>query len=249
MSEPLFEFLGVTVTVTGAYAVFSVLTLILFMALWLFGRKKRTGQPVFAGQVMNGAGFGLLPALAVLKAFQEMSTGAGAKIIEPMPAVRWLTENGLYRPGRIETAAAAAAFILVCLWLIVKKSEPPDNGDLLMITVCLWASIRLVTEDFRAEPQDLFRYTSCATLLFCLTVWCIRRAKGIRMPGRTIADLLAAGICAAINLLTAKHLLSAGSEIGDFAVKAGSNAMVLLLTLIAGADVRRMIRRQQDHPG
>ena len=29
MSEPLFEFLGVTVTVTGAYAVFSVLTLIL----------------------------------------------------------------------------------------------------------------------------------------------------------------------------------------------------------------------------
>ena len=88
MSEALFEVAGVTVTVTAVYSVISVVVLFLFMALWLVGRKKRTGAEIFAGQVMNGIGFGILPALAVLKAFQEAGTGAGSKVLEPLLCVR-----------------------------------------------------------------------------------------------------------------------------------------------------------------
>ena len=105
MSEVLFEVFGITVTVTGVYALISFLVMMLFMSLWLAGRKKKTGKEIFAGQVMNGIGFGLLPALAVLKAFQEMSTGAGATVFEPLPAIRWMTLNGYFRPGRKRTAS------------------------------------------------------------------------------------------------------------------------------------------------
>ena len=116
MSEALFEVAGITVTVTAVYGVVSVVILFLFMGLWLIGRKKRTGRDIFAGQVMNGIGFGILPALAVLKAFQEAGTGAGSEVLEPLPCIRWLSVAGYYMPGRIETAAATGFFLLLCLW-------------------------------------------------------------------------------------------------------------------------------------
>ena len=72
MSEKLFEIFGITFTVTYVYAILSAVVLLLFMTWWLLNRKKRTGKPVFAGQVMNGIGFGLLPALALLKSFQDL---------------------------------------------------------------------------------------------------------------------------------------------------------------------------------
>ena len=246
MSEELFEAAGIKVTVTAVYGVFSVLILILFMSLWLLGRKKRTGKDLFAGQVMNGIGFGLLPALAVLKAFQQAWTGAGAKVTEPLPLILWLTEDGYYMPGRIETAAAAAAFAMICLWLILRRKEIPDNGDLLMIAVCIWAVIRLVTEDFRAEPWNLFRYTSCGTVLLCAVIWSVRRAIRIRMPVRTAADITAVCICIAVNLLTSTQVVSAGSGIADFAVKTGSAALMLILTLMIGGDLRRIIEKNDQ---
>ena len=244
MSESLFEVAGINVTITGVYGILSVIILFLFMSLWLAGRKKRTGGEIFAGQVMNGMGFGLLPALAVLKSFQAAGMD-GARVPEPLPCVRWLTAGGFYMPGRIETAAAACFFVILCLWLILRKEELPDNGDLIMISVCIWAAIRLVTEEFRMEPQALFRFTSCGSVLACAVLWAARRAKLIRNPGRTIADLAAVCICAAVNLATALHVLSAGSEIADFAVKTGSAALMLVLTLMIGGDLRRIIRKKQ----
>lgn len=244
MGEVLFEVAGVNVTVTGVYAVVSVVILFMFAGLWLIGRKKRTGKEFFAGQVMNGIGFGLLPALAVLKAFQEAGTGAGAKVLEPLPCIRWLSVNGYYMPGRIETSAAAVMFLLVCLWLILRKEELPDNGDLILITVCIWAAIRLVTEDFRKEPMDLFRFTSCGTILACAVLWSVRRARYSRMTARTVIDLAAVCACIAINLITSLHIVSAGSGIADFAVKTGSAALLLILTLMIGGDLRRIVQKQ-----
>ena len=240
MSELLFDVAGVKITVTLICAVLSIAVLILYMSLWLCGRKKRTGEPIFAGQVMNGIGFGLLPALALLKAFQSLSPETGSKVFEPLPLLRWLTEKQFFVPGRIETAAAAACFAVICLWIIIRKTDLPDNGDLLIIAMCTWATIRLVTEDFRTDPQDIFRYASCATLLAALVLWSVRKMKIIHTPVRMIADLLAAGICAAVYLVTARGILTAGSEIADFAVKAGSSALLLMLTLVVGGDLRKL---------
>ena len=245
MNETLFEIAGVSITITALYGFISAVILILFMSLWLIGRKKRTGQPIFAGQVMNGIGFGLLPSLAVLKAFQEMSTGKGSKVFEPLPMIQWLTEDGFFRPGRIETTVSLLCFAVLCLWLIFRRNELPDNGDLFMISLCLWATIRLITEDYRDVPQDLFRYTSCGTVLGCLIVTVIRRSRIHPEPGRTLLDLFTVGICIALNLITAEKVLSVGSEIGDYAVKTGSAFLMLSVTLIVGGDLRRMIRKAE----
>ena len=244
MNEVLFKAAGINVTITAVYGAFAVIIMLLFMSLWLSGRKKRTGRGIFAGQVMNGIGFGLLPALAVLKAFQEAGTGKGAKVLEPLPCVGWLSLSGYYMPGRIETAAALVCFMLLCFWLILRKSELPDNGDLIMIAVCIWAAIRLVTEDFRTNPTDLFRFTSCGTILLCAVLWSVRRTRHIRMTARTIVDLSAVCICIAINLITALHIMTAGSEIADYAVKTGSAALMLILTLMIGGDMRRITQKQ-----
>ena len=246
MSEALFEVLGVTVTVTGVYALLSAAVLILFMSIWLAGRKKRTGKEIFAGQVMNGIGFGLLPALSVLKGFQDISIGTGSHVFEPFPLFRWITENGCFRPGRIEMSAAAVCFVLLCLWLIIRKKELPDNGDLLLTAVCIWATIRLVTEDLRSEPQDLFRYASCMTLAGCMILWSARRTRMIHATARMAADLLAVGICIAAHLITAWGILSVGSSVGDFAVKTGTALLTLLLTLMAGGETRRFIQKDDS---
>ena len=113
MSERLFEVFGITFTVTAVYGIMSVIVLLLFMTWWLMNRKKRTGKPIFAGQVMNGIGFGLLPSLAFLKSFQDISYGKGAAVIEPLPQVRWFCQEGCYRPMRIEAAAALFLFLLL----------------------------------------------------------------------------------------------------------------------------------------
>lgn len=246
MSEALFQIAGITVTITGVYAVVSILVLILFQSLWLIERKKKTGAPVFAGQVVNGAGFGLLPALAVLKGFQEMRTGTGARVFEPIPMIRWLTDSGLFRPGRIETAAAILGFLILSLWLIIRKKDLPDNGDLLMIAVCIWATIRLVTENLRNSPMDIFRYASCGVLLGCMIIWSVRRMKIQYAPGRVASDLIAAVICIALNIVASKGFLSVGSEIGDFAVTTGSAFLLLLLTLMTGGDLRRIQEKQTE---
>ena len=246
MSEVLFEVFGLSVTVTAVYIATSVIVLLLFMSLWLAGRKKKTQKDIFAGQVMNGIGFGLLPAVSVLKAFQGTSTGRGIKLYEPLPEIRWMSVNGCFMPDRIEAAAALLCFILVCLWLIVKKDDIPDNGDLLPISVSIWASIRLVSEDFRFEPRIIFHYTSYLTLIACMILWCIRRKDMIRSPLRNLADLSAVFLCISVHLITTYGILSTGSEVGDFAVKSGSAFLALMLTLTAGGEVRKLIRKDEQ---
>ena len=156
MSEVLFEVFGVNITITAVYGVVSVIVLLLFMSLWLAGRKKRSGREIFAGQVMNGIGFGLLPALAVLKAFQEAGTGAGAKVPEPLPYIRWLSVGGYYMPGRIETAAACASFMQVSgLKYTVNTANTYDRGEPYGDNWFTAASLSRVTiDEVNGQPFD-----------------------------------------------------------------------------------------------
>jgi hypothetical protein len=80
-------------------------------------------------------------------------------------------------------------------------------------------------------------------MLGCLIITVIRRS-GIRPdPGRTVLDLLSAGICTAMNLITASKVLNVGSQIGNYAIKTGSALLLLLITLIVGGDLRKMIQK------
>ena len=241
MSEVLTEAGGIRVTTKIASAGIATLVLALFAVLWLIERRKRTGKHAVPGDWMSGAGYGLLPGFAVWKVFEHLSrNGRGAAVTEPLPLVRWLTEEGRYCPCRIELAAAALCFIAVTLWLIFRKREPEGSGDLLPVTLCLWSAIRIVTESFRPEPNHLLRYTYCAAILLCLVWWTVRRTRVSRGAVRTAADWIAAAVCTGIIVVTSEGILSVGSGIGDLAVTAGCALLLCALTLIAGSDCRKL---------
>lgn len=240
MSEVLTEIAGVKLPVTAAAAAVAVVVLILFMTWWVIDRKKRTGKPLHAGMLMNGIGFGVLPAMAVWKAFEEIgSTRTGIAVIRPLPYIRWLSEDGFFVPCRIELAAALVCFAGICIWLILRKEALPENGDLLMTGVCIWAVIRLVTEGFKVNYVVLYRYESCAAMLICLAVWTVRRGRIRYMPRRMIADWLTAAVCTAMIVITMNGILTAGSEIGDLLVITGSGLLMLTVILLAGSDLRK----------
>lgn len=246
MNEALFTVFGIPVAAAGVNTAAAVAVMILFMSLWLIGRKKKTGEAIFAGQVMNSAGFGLLPAIGVFKALQSMRSGTGANVYEPIPLIRWITVNGSFIPERIETAAVSGCFILICLWLIIRREDLPDNGDLLIIAVCLWATIRLVTENLRNEPKDLIFLSAEGSLAAGMILWSVRRGRRMHCPARTAIEMSAVIICLGMNLITAKGVISTGSAIGDLAVTTGSAILALLLTLSTGGEIRRFIRKDES---
>lgn len=243
MSEVLTEIGGVNVTIKITAAAVSLAVILLFTALWLAERKKRTGRAASFGEWMNGIGYGLLPAAAVWKAFEHMMrSGSGSEVAEPLPPVPWLTENGLYCPCRIEMSAALLCFIGLSLWLMLRKSEPENRGDLLLVALCLWASVRIVTEDFRPSAGNIVRYIYCSAVMLCLFWWTVRRNRIRLSPARTAADWVAAVFCTGIIAVTAEGILSVGSRIGDLAVIAGCAVLEAALTLIAGSDCRKLER-------
>lgn len=241
MSEVLTEIGGMKLTVTMAASVFSVLIALLLMIWWIEDRKKTTGKPLHAGMLMNGIGFGFFPGIAVWTAFEVFSAGVdGRPVMEPLPLVSWLSEAGRFAPCRIELAAALVSFIGISLWMILRKKPLPDNGDLLLTCICLWALIRLITESLRDEPRDIFRYASCGAMDFCMMAWTLRRGRKRFAWIRIAADLFAAAVCTVMIILTMKGILSSGSEVADLAVISGCGLLIMILALLAGSDYRQM---------
>lgn len=247
MSEVLTEIGGVKVTIKIAGLGIAFLVTVLFAALWLADRKKRTGRTASPGEWMNGAGYALLPAAAVWKAFEQMlRSAAGTEVAEPLPLIPWLTENGRYCPCRIELAAAVLCFIGVSLWLMFRRQETEGRGDLLLVTLCLWTAVRCVTESFRPAESPLIRYLCCSGMAVCLLWWTVRRNSIRRSLTRTAADWVAAAMCTGIIVVTTEGILSVGSRIGDLAVITGCAVLEATLTLIAGSDCRKTERDGSD---
>ncbi len=172
-------------SVSGIGAGAACLTALSFANGWI-GERKRRGGARFPGTLMNGIGFGLLPAAAVWKIFEQHTfLKIGRVPGEGILTVPWVTENGLYQPARLEMILALTAFAGIVIWLAVRRREPEENGDLLLISLTLWGTIRMITEGFRAPEaalcgtQLLPVYLSAAVMFLCLVFW-TRRALRIK---------------------------------------------------------------------
>ena len=244
MDEVWAEIGGVRLTGGAASIAAALLAGLLFAVLWTSDRKKRTGgEKLSAGDRVNAAGFGLLPAIMIRKGFENLGPALlGAKVAEPLPLIPWLTEEGRFVPCRIELAAAVLCFAGVCLWLILRREDLPGNGDLAATVLSLWAAVRIVTESMRQEPVSILRYVCSAVILGCLAWWTVRRNRVCRAPGRTAADWITVLICIAMLTVSAEGILSAGSAVGDLAVVTGCVILAEMMTLIAGSDCRRLLR-------
>ena len=223
-----------------------LLTLLLLGFFFGAGRQKGNGRKGSPGLIVQSVGFGFLPGAAVFSAFITWHPAAqGIAVVKPFEAIPFFTENGLFLPARMEGAAAALCFLFLCGWLIGRKKEDLPEGDLLMISACLWAAIRIISELFRASSLLRFGTFSavpgicCLVMILCLGIWSHRRNK--RQQGRMLAiwDWVAVAFCAAVVMLTSWGVLSLGSGVADLAVIAGADLLMLTLILFAGADSRR----------
>ena len=239
MADVLTEIDGVKLTIRTVGIVTAVLVLILFILLRIAMNKKTAAETQKIMRWLDGIGFGLLPAAAVWKIFEERYSGAGREVFEPLPLIPGLTENGKFIPGSIEAAAALLCFAGICLWLIIRKEEMAGTGDLLIVSLCLWSGIRIVTESFREAPDNVFRYVYCAAVLVCLGIWTARQLHQTHAKQRIAGNWVAAILCTAMIVLTASGTLSVGSAIGDLAVILGCAVLIVLLTLLCGSDSRQ----------
>ena len=238
----LLEFPPLRLTLAGAGAAAALMMLALMGCLWrwmLFPPAEKRS----AGAMMNCIGFGLLPSLAIWKAFETYTAlGKGIPVFKPLGEPEWITESGCFCPGRMEIVLAAAAFAGVVLWLILRKNELPGNGDLLLAVLCIWSAIRMVTGMFRADPLlsvSGVRLTSVlcgAVELTALIIWLVRRKE--KSAGMTALNLLAVTGCTAVAVLQDVGAVTAGSEIADLTVRIGCAVLSGALVLLAGRDSR-----------
>ena len=238
MADVLAEIGGFRFTIRSAGIAAALVTLALFMILRFAMNKKTAAGERTLFRWADALGFGMMPAAAVWKLFENRYTGRGREVIEPLPLVGELTEDGRFLPCNIEAALILLCFAGICIWLMIRKDGAAGKGDLLIISLCLLAGIRIVTESFREDPVHIIRYVYCAVILVCLAVWTGRQARDPRGKQRIAGSWIAAVLCTAMIVLTASGTLSVGSAIGDLAVITGCAVLDVLLALTAGSDAR-----------
>ena len=239
MHEVVAEIAGVQLTVRAAGGIIAACILLLFAWLFIAGRRRTTAGDGRKGDWLNALGYGLLPAMAVCKIFEEPDlTGAGATVAVPLPEIGWLTESGRYVPCRVELAAALLCFTGVTLWLMLRKRRLEEKGELLLVSLCLWSGVRIVTESLWEAPRALFRYGYCGVLLACLLVWTLRRNRKSPSVRRCVMDWAVAAVCTGIIVVTAEGIYSVGSPIGNLAAITGCAVLLTLTAMLCGSDAR-----------
>ena len=179
----------IRITASGIGAGISMIVLLGFANGWI-GIHRRRDPGTGAGQIMNGIGFGLLPAIAAWKAFEQAGEiGTGSALPDGIPAWTWITRDGNWIPARIEMALAICMFAAIVIWMMCRRQEMPDNGDLLGIAAVLWGAGRLVTDGFHRAENGLFgmgSYTGWAAagaMAIALIAWTVRTGRQKKNTG------------------------------------------------------------------
>ena len=224
-----------------------LLMLVLFTALWLLLIRNREDGRLKAGDWMNALGFGILPGIAVWKVFEQYAgvRTMGKELFEPLTSALWITENGRFVPCRIEFIAAAAGFILIAAWLILRHERLPGNGDLLLIVLCTWGAVRSVTEGLREEtvrlgPLNAVILAAVAAEIICMGIWTARRGRKEKNAGLTVPEWAAAVACGAVIILQEADIVKLASPIANLAVTVGCGILGLTLILMTGKDSREV---------
>lgn len=190
----LFSFSHFRLCVSGVGAALSLLTVLAFADGWIHAGRKADPEGGGLPRLMNALGLGLLPGIAVWKIFEEKTLLAeGAALPAEMVSLPVFTVNGCWAPCRIEAVLALVLFAAVILWLILRKSPLPENGDLLGVCLALWGALRIGTEPVRIHQIRLlgdFRivgWLAAAAMALPLVFWTVRAFRQKRNTGYAAA--------------------------------------------------------------
>ena len=190
---------GLRLSVTGAGAGLSLLTLLLFLNGWLRAMRQRDSEnpeEAEAGRFWNGLGFGFLPAVTVWKVFEARTLlGRGTPLPEGFGGLPGLTSGGLWLPARAELILSLALFAAVILWLMLRRQPLPENGDLAGVSLTIWGAARLMTEGFRAAqiellgPDRIVGWLAAGAMAAVLAWWTVRTFRQRKNTGYAFACL------------------------------------------------------------
>jgi len=232
---------GFRLSVTGIGAGLSCLTLLGFAAL-----RRKAGGGKGAGDALNGLGFGLLPAAAVWKIFEQRTrTGQGREIPEGLPRLPWISEGGAAQPCRIELILALLLFAAILLWLMLRKGETLPAGDLGGVSLACWAAARMLTENLRlrqiaALPED-FRiagWAAAAAMALILILWTGRAFRQQKNTGYAFACLPVFGLSVAGIVLIQNGILTGYTPAVDVIAQVCLALMALKAVLCMGRVTR-----------
>ncbi len=231
-------------SVCGLGAGAALLTALAFADGWI-GERKRRGGDRRPGTLLNGIGFGLLPGAAVWKIFEQNTyLNAGEAVGKGIPALPFVTENGLYQPASLEMILALAAFAGLVIWLALRKTEPEENGDLLGVSLTLWGTVRLITEGFRAPEaarlgtELLPVYLSAAVMLLYLLIWTRRALRKKENTGYALACVPVFCVFSAVVILQGLKVISLNPG-ADLAIRAAGALLAMKAVICMGRISRR----------
>ena len=221
-----------------------VLMLIVFSGIWVLFVQKRD-RKTMAGCWMDAVGFGVLPAIAVWKAFEYAFSEPAGKTIGGSweGSVYGIFGNGQFFPSGIEMIAVAAAFLAVVGWMMIRKEGLPGRGELLTVVICVWGLIRIVAEGFRRDAFQAGNVSLgiCAALgaeIICFFVWSVRRHRKQKSPGLTAIEWGAVISCGALIFLQNAGIIILRNDMANIAASAGLTLLMGALILGAGRDNR-----------
>ncbi len=224
---------GFRLSVSGIGAGLSLLTALAFASGWIGSAGRRNGAGGGAGRAWNGIGFGLLPGIAVWKIFERRTALAqGAKIPEAFGNGWLFGSAGRWLPVRAEILLAAALFGAAVIWLLIRKRELPENGDLAGVSAALWGSARMVTEGLRADPGGPAGEISAAgwlaagVMALTLAWWTARALREKRKAGYAAA-------CVPVFLLSVAGIALIQNQILQTGVPAADLAGQICFSLLA----------------
>ena len=231
----------------------AILTLLLLSFIYLYSYRRLSGARLGIGAWTDALGFGILPALAVGKIYEQFTgEGRGIPVMEPLGDIPWITEMGIFQPCRVECLLLMACFLGMCLWLMFRRQAPAARGDLALICLVLWSGIRTFTEALRNQTRLMLPGWSliqiAATLIpfAALLLWTLRCRHKHLKTSPLLIDWLVAVTMPGILWTSLLGILSVGSELGKNLVLLGCGALRAAAVLEAGGESRRLQPQPSD---
>lgn len=163
---------GVTPFLAG-----TVLSILLALVLgFVLRRRKICGTA-------GAFGFALLPAVAMIRLFEEYTSGAeGVPVRIAFLRNTWFATDA-YRVNRMEAVVALALFVALVFWVTLRKTTVKPDGDLLLVALALLGASmnglgRLHAVSFiPALPYLADQMIGAALMFLLLLAWTIRALK------------------------------------------------------------------------
>lgn len=128
-------------------------------------------------------GFALLPAVAMIRLFEEYTSGAeGIPVRIAFLRNTWFAAD-VYRINRMEAVVVLELFAALVFWVMLRKTTVKPDGDLLLVALALLGASmnglgRLHAVNFiPALPCPADQVIGAALMLLLLLAWTIRALK------------------------------------------------------------------------